>query len=212
MHEQDDEADAGADGDGDGFAGDGAGVGLLGRAAGEGFAGVDRFGAVWVGGEGGAFVVVAGVPVEIILGAHHCEYAGDDESEPEQEVARDVGAGVDGAAAGQEHDDVGRVPGDGEAEGDEFPGQEPVFDVGGPLVVGVVVAVVDVAREDELVGEGPAEEADGGDGEDDGEGAEDEFPEEFGVVGVHVLAGGTGFGHGWGSLGWDGEANRILLK
>ena len=35
MHEQDDEADGGADGDGDAFALEGAVVGVLSRAAGE---------------------------------------------------------------------------------------------------------------------------------------------------------------------------------
>ena len=49
------------------------------------------------------------------------------------------------------------------------------------------------------MGEGPADEADADDGEDDGEGAEDVFPEELGVVGVHFLAGGMDGEHGWGS-------------
>ena len=46
------------------------------------------------------------------------------------------------------------------------------------------------------MGEGPADEAGAGEGEDDGEGAQDVFPEEFRVVGVHFLAGAADGEHG----------------
>lgn len=137
------------------------------------------------------------MPPKVNPGVQGRECAGDDESEPEQEIAGYVGAGVDRSVAGQEDEDVGRVPHDGEAEGDEFPGEEPDVVAVGPVVVGVVVAVVDVVWEGDLVGQGPADEADADDGEDDCEGAQDQFPEELGVVGVHLLAGGTDGEHGW---------------
>ena len=105
---------------------------------------------------------------------------------------------MDGFVADQQHEDVGDVPDDGEAEGDEFPGEKPDVGVVVPVVVGVVGDVVDVVWGDELVAQGPADEADADDGEDDGDGAQDVLPEKFGVVGVHFLAGGTEGEHDWG--------------
>ena len=101
MHEQDDEADGGADGDDDAFAVDGAVVGYLRRAGGEAFAGVGRRGgggvgrgAVW-GYEKGAVVVALGddasvvvvvivdrVPPDVVLSGYGRECACDYESEP----------------------------------------------------------------------------------------------------------------------------------
>lgn len=198
VHEQDDEAEGGADGDDDAFAGDGAVVGLLGGAAGGALAGVGGGGGADDGAVrevGGAVAAVAvgvvRVPPEVRLGAHAGEEGGDAEAEPEQEVAGDVGAGGHRSVAAQEHEDVGAVPHRGEAEGDEFPGQEPDVVAVGPVVVGVVVVVVDVVREDDLVGQRPADEADADEGEDDGQGPQAVFPEKCGVVGVHFPARGT---------------------
>ena len=139
-----------------------------------------------------AVAVVARVPLEVRVGADGGEGAGDAEAEPEQEVAGDVDGWVDRSVAAQEDEDVGRVPQGGEAEGDEFPGEEgDVLAVGPGVVVGVVEGVVGGVCEGGLVGEGPADEGDAGYREDDSEGAEDVLPEECGVVGVHLLAGGT---------------------
>lgn len=109
MHEQDDEADDGADEDDDAFV---VGVRSLSRAAGEGTAegggGVAR-GAIWKDGVGGAVgvglsgrvfeqnvvvVVVAGVKPEIPLGARCCQCTCGYEPEPQQKVARHVSARV----------------------------------------------------------------------------------------------------------------------
>ena len=57
---------------------------------------------------------------------------------------------------------------------------------------------VDVVWEDDLIGQGPADEADADDGEDDDEEAQHVFPEECGVMGVHLLAGGADDEHDWG--------------
>ena len=61
---------------------------------------------------------------------------------------------MDGSVPEQEDEDVGRVPEDGEAEGDEFPGEGNDVVVVGPVVVVVVVVVVGVggAWEDDVVG------------------------------------------------------------
>ena len=75
---------------------------------------------------------------------------------------------MDWSVADQEDEYVGDVPDCGEAEGDEFPGEERDVVVVEPVVI--VVDVVDVVWDDS-VGEGPADEADADDGEDDGEGA-----------------------------------------
>ena len=171
VQEQDDEAQGGADGDDGAFAVDGVVVGFLGRAAGEAFAEVGRggggvaYGAVWEDEVGGAVVVafgdgaslvvvvvVVGVPPEIIPGAHRCECACDYQSEPQQQIACYVRAGVDRSVADEEHEDVGDVPDYGEAEADKLPREEPDVAVVGPVVVGVVVIVVDVVWEDDLVG------------------------------------------------------------
>ncbi len=189
MHEQDDEADGGADeGDDD--------AGLV-----DGAVGGRRGGGAGVVGTGDVVVAVVGggVPPEIRLAAQGCQCARGHEGEPEQEIAGHVGAGVDGAVAGQEHEYVGDVPDDGEAEADDLPGEEPEVVVVGGVVVGVSEIGVDVVDDGDLVGEGPADEADADDGENDAEGAEDVFPEEFWVVGVHLLAGGTDGEHDWGT-------------
>ena len=85
MHEQDEEADGGADGDDDAFAVDGAARGILRRADAGAFAGVVE-GVVVVAPRHDASVVVVvigeGVPPEIILGAHGRERACDCETEP----------------------------------------------------------------------------------------------------------------------------------
>lgn len=48
------------------------------------------------------------------------------------------------------------------------------------------------------MGDGPTDEADADDGEDNSERAQDVFPEKFGVLRVHFLAGGTDGEHDWG--------------
>lgn len=138
MHEQDEEACAGA------VAGDGVGVGLLG--------GDGDDGAVGGGDERGGGGGVGGVPVERFFGADECEDAGDVEEEPEEEVAGDVGAGVEGAVEEEERQDVGKVPEGREAEGDEGADEVPDVVAVEPVVVGGVEVVGDVGLEDDLVG------------------------------------------------------------
>lgn len=48
------------------------------------------------------------------------------------------------------------------------------------------------------MGDGPTDEADANDGENNGERAQDVFPEEFGVLRVYFPAGGTDGEHDWG--------------
>lgn len=100
------------------------------------------------------------------------------------------------SVADQENKDVDEVPDYGEAEGDELPWKEPNVGVE-PMIVSVVINIVDVVYKD-LMGDGPTNEADANDGEDNSERAQDIFPEEFGVLRVHFLAGGTNGEHGWG--------------
>ncbi len=45
------------------------------------------------------------------------------------------------------------------------------------------------------MGQGPTDEADADDGEDDGEGAQNVFPENFRVMGVEFLTGRTDSKH-----------------
>ena len=199
-----------------GFLGCAAGEALAGGGGGGGVAGVAQGavredvirGAIGVATDGEIIVVVksviviARVPPEVRLRAHGGHGARDHEPEPEHEVAGDVGAGVDGSVAEHEDEDVGHVPEHGEAARDEFPREEPeVVIVVGPVVVvvGEVVVVGDVGWEEtDLVGQRPADEADGDEGEDDGEGAQDAFPEKGRVVGVHFPAGGSDCQHGFG--------------
>ena len=85
--------------------------------------------------------------------------------------------------AREEGDDVDDVPDDGEAERDEHPGKEydeAGIEVGVSIVLGVVVAVVVV-----LAGYRPGYGADGYTGEEDGEDAEEQFPEVCRVVCVY---------------------------
>ena len=85
--------------------------------------------------------------------------------------------------AREEDDDVDDVPDDREAECDDHPGEEngeAGIDIGGCIVLVVVVAVVVV-----LDCCCPGYGADGYSGEEDGEDAEEEFPDVGGVVGVY---------------------------
>ena len=149
--------------------------------------------------------MVAVVRSEIRRCAPCRDDGGDYESEPQEEIAGYGCAGVDWFGA-DEDEDVGRVPDDGEGKGDEFPGEAPDVAVVGPVVVGVAV---DVARGDDLVGQGPTDEADADEGEGNGEGAQDVFPKEFGVVGVEFLTGGTYGKHDWGI---DKDTRLILFN
>ena len=138
---------------------------------------------------------------EIRLRAPHRNRPRAYEPKPQQKIARDIGAGMHRPLAVQEHEDIGDVPQHGEPQRDELPGQVVVVAVVGPGVVRVHVAVVARGREEGRVREGPAEEAGARESEDDGEGAQDVFPEEGGVVGVDLLAGAEGGGHD-GLVGW----------
>ena len=109
---------------------------------------------------------------------------------------------MDWTVAEQEHEDIGDVPDDGEAEGDEFPGEEPEVAVIRIVIVVevevVIVVVVDVVWGDDSVGQRIANETDANEGENDGEGAQNVFPEELGVIGVHFLTRRTdGEQHDW---------------
>ena len=137
-------------------------------------------------------IIIARVIPEIRLRAPRCDCSREGEPKPQQKIARDIGAGMDRSLAVQEHDDVGDVPKHGEPQRDELPGQVIVVAAVGPGVVHV--AVVGRGREEGRVREGPPDEARAGEGEDDGEGAQDVFPEEGGVVGVDLLAGAEGGG------------------
>lgn len=161
MHEEDDEGEGDANGDDDAFVVHGADVGLLlGEAVyagvGCGVVVVIADGAVCGDEIGGVIVIVVvvggvRVPPEISIGGRGCEEPCDDEAEPEEEIAGYVCAGVDWAVAEEEDEYVGEIPEDGEAEGDEFPREEPDVAVEGPVVEGEVGVVVDVVR-DRLVG------------------------------------------------------------
>lgn len=83
-------------------------------------------------------IVVRGIK-EIIGRANHRKRARKLQSQPQQQVARHVGAGVDGAIAHEQGRDVGHVPNDGESEGDVLPRQ--VDAVAGEVVVFVVIRV-----------------------------------------------------------------------
>ena len=97
---------------------------------------------------------------------------------------------MDGAVPHQERDDIGRVPENGEAERNELPDQEDTTAVIVDVVVnavGIIIAIAGVRAAD--VGyhcPGSGDYTDNG-GED-GEEAEDRFPEEGGIVGVHCGA------------------------
>ena len=91
--------------------------------------------------------------------------------------------------AREEDDDVNDVPDDGEAECDDYPGEEnseglieisvsiSIVLVVDNVVAGVIVVVLDSCR--------PGYGANGYSGEEDGEDAEEEFPEVGGVVCVY---------------------------
>lgn len=81
-------------------------------------------------------LVVVRAIIEIIQRGHNGGPARGPEPEPEQQVAGDVGARVDGAVPREQGGDVGEVPEHGEPEGDVLPGQEA------EVVVGEVVVVV----------------------------------------------------------------------
>ena len=88
--------------------------------------------------------------------------------------------------AREKDDDVDDVPDDGEAERDEDPREEhgvAIVEIVGAVVV--VFFLLDVGDGLAVVGDGcygPGYSADGYDGEEDGEDADEEFPEEGGVV------------------------------
>ena len=104
--------------------------------------------------------------------------------EPENEIASDVRAWVYPSIAREEDDDVDDVPDDGEAEGDDHPGEEN--GEGGVEVISIALEVVEVVFVVvvAVVSDGcrPGYGADGYGGEEDSEDAEEEFPKVGGVV------------------------------
>lgn len=181
MHQHDDEAQSGADGDDDTFAVDVVGVSAVDLILTQAIE-TDR------------------VIPEIRLRAPRSKRTRDYEPKPQQKIARDIGAGMDRSLAVQEHEDISDVPQYRKPQRDELPGQVIVVPVVGPGVVYVAVVGGGGGREEGRVREGPPDEAGAREGEDDGQGAEDVFPEEGGVVGVDLLAGAEGGEHGWGRL------------
>ena len=98
---------------------------------------------------------------------------------------------MDPFIAREEDDDVDDIPDGGQAEGDDHPGEENgeggvevifiALEVVEAVVVGIVVAVVPD-------GAGPGYGAYGYSGEEDGEDAEEEFPEVGRVVGAYCCS------------------------
>ena len=87
--------------------------------------------------------------------------------------------------AREEEDDIDDIPGDGEAERDEDPGEEHGVAIVERAGAGVVFFFLDVGDGLAVVGDGcygPGYGADGYNGEEDGEDADKDFPEEGGVV------------------------------
>ena len=87
---------------------------------------------------------------------------------------------MDPSIAREEDDDVDDVPDDGEAERDDHPGEEndeTAIEIGVCDVVVAVAVVVDGYR--------PGYGANGYSGAEDGEDAEEEFPDVGRVVGVY---------------------------
>ncbi len=115
--------------------------------------------------------------------AHSCcirNPARNPQSKPENEITSDVRARVYPPIAREEGDNVDYVPDDGEAECDEHPGEEnreAGIEVGVSIVLGVVVGRCRV-----MDGYRPGYGADGCSGEENGEDAEEEFPDVGGVV------------------------------
>ena len=166
VHHHDDEAQRSADGHDDAFAVDVVGV---------------------------VIIIVRVIP-EIRLRAPRRNRPRNYKPKPQQKIARDIGAGMHRSLPVQEHEDISNIPKHGQPQRDELPGQVIVVAVAvGPGVVLVRVAGKGSGgREGGPVREGPPDEACAREGEEDGEGAQDGFPEVGGVVGVELLAGAEG--------------------
>ena len=90
--------------------------------------------------------------------------------------------------AREENDDVDNVPDDREAEGDEHPGEEHGISIIEILGSDVQFFILGVGFGVAVVGDGwygPGYGADGYTSEEDGEDADEEFPDKGGVVVAH---------------------------
>lgn len=134
---------------------------------------------------------IIGIIIIIILidqiahSAHSRNPRRDTQPEPQHEIAPHVRAGVYPSIAREEDDEVDDVPDDGEAEWDEYPGEEHGVAIIEIVGADVVCFLLDLRGGAAVVGDGcygPGYGADGYSGEEDGEDAEEEFPDEGAVV------------------------------
>ena len=118
---------------------------------------------------------------QIAHSAHSRNPRRDTQPKPENEIASHICAGVYPSIAQEESDYVDNVPDDGKAKCDEYPGEEHGVAIVEIVGSDVVLFFHDVGGGVAVVWDGcygPGYGADGYSGEDDGEDAKEEFPEE----------------------------------